>query len=72
MSLIVSNEPVEFGEKKVKIVFCLARDKKEHIPAMVLLMRMIKSTRFIERLENAKSIKEIKEILYETEMEVAF
>lgn len=39
---------------------------------MVLLMRMIKSTRFIERLENAKSIKEIKEILYETEMEVAF
>lgn len=73
MSLIVSNEPVEFGEKKVKIVFCLAsKDKKEHIPAMVLLMRMIKSTRFIERLENAKSIKEIKEILYETEMEVAF
>lgn len=73
MSLIVSNEPVDFGEKKVKIVFCLAsKDKKEHIPALVLLMRMIKGTTFIERLENSNSIKEIKEILYEAEMEVAF
>lgn len=72
-SLIISKKAVRFGKKKAKIVFCLAsKDKKEHIPAVVVLMRMIKSTNLIKKLENANSVGEIKEILYESELEVTF
>ncbi len=71
MSLIVSKEPIEFGDKKVKIIFCLAsKDKKEHIPAVIVLMKMIKNTNLIEKLENANSLIEIKEILFKSELEV--
>lgn len=72
-SLIISKKPIKFGRKKAKIIFCLAsKDKKEHIPAVVVLMRMIKSTNLIKKLENAISSNEIKEILYESELEVTF
>lgn len=71
MSLIVSKESIEFGDKKVKIIFCLAsKDKKEHIPAVIVLMKMIKNTNLIEKLENANSLIEIKEILFKSELEV--
>lgn len=71
MSLIVSKEPIEFGDKKVKIIFCLAsKDKKEHIPAVIVLMKMIKNTNLIEKLENANSLIEIKEIIFKSELEV--
>ncbi|WP_238907038.1 PTS sugar transporter subunit IIA [Clostridium sp. YIM B02506] len=72
-SLIISKKPIKFGRKKAKIIFCLAsKDKKEHIPAVVVLMRMIKNTNLIKKLENVNSLNEIKEILYESELEVAF
>ena len=45
LSLLVTREPVVFGEKKARVIFCLAsRDGKEHIPAVVTLMRMVKTT----------------------------
>jgi transcriptional antiterminator/mannitol/fructose-specific phosphotransferase system IIA component (Ntr-type) len=72
-SLIISKKSIKFGRKKSKIIFCLAsKDKKEHIPAVVALMRMIKSTNLIKKLEKADSVSEIKEILYESELEVTF
>lgn len=52
MSLIISREPVSFGEKKVNIIFCLAsRDKKEHVPAVIRLVRMASTTPLIEHLK---------------------
>ncbi|MDZ7548209.1 PTS sugar transporter subunit IIA, partial [Clostridium perfringens] len=71
ISLIVSREYIEFGEKKAKVIFCLAsKDKKEHIPAVVVLMRMMKNTNLINRLEKANSLNEIKEIIRKSELEV--
>lgn len=71
ISLIVSKEYIEFGQKKVKVVFCLSsKDKKEHIPAVICLMRMIKNTQLIEKLENAEALDEIKDILFKCELEV--
>lgn len=71
MSLIVNKRCVSFDEKKVKIIFCLAsKDKKDQIPAMMLLMRMVKKTGFLLALENAVSSKEVLEILLRCEKEV--
>ena len=71
ISLIVSKEFIEFGDKKAKVIFCLAsKDRKEHIPAIIVLMRMIKNTNLINRLEKANSLNEIKEIIRKSELEV--
>lgn len=52
MSLLISKEPIYFGDKQTNIVFCLAsKDKKEHTPAIISLMRMISMTKFINLLE---------------------
>ncbi|MCC8027576.1 MAG: PTS sugar transporter subunit IIA [Clostridium sp.] len=52
MSMVISKNPVYFGDKKANIIFCLAsRDKKEHVPAVIRLMRMVKTTELIRRLE---------------------
>ncbi len=54
MSLLISREPVQFGDKQVNLIFCLAsRDKKEHIPAVISLIRMMSRTSLLEDLKAA-------------------
>ncbi|MEG0378588.1 MAG: PTS sugar transporter subunit IIA, partial [Eubacterium sp.] len=72
ISLVINRQPVTFGDKKVKIIFCLAPENaKAHIPAIITLMRMVKKTPIIQALENAKSIEEIYETILRYEFEVA-
>lgn len=71
MSLIVTHQPVKFDQKQVKVIFCLAsKDKKEHIPAIVKLMRMVHDARLIERLESCRNENEIVKVLNECESEI--
>lgn len=73
MSIIVSKEDILFGDKKVKIVFCLAcKNEKEHIPAMALLVKMIKRCHLLEKIQHAQNPQEIFDAFYHCEMEVAF
>lgn len=71
LSLLVNQQPVRFGEKQVKVIFCLAsRDSKEHIPAVVTLMRMVKATPFIKELEACRTEEEIYQTILNCEFEV--
>ncbi len=71
MSLIVTKEPVKFDQKQVKVIFCLAsKDKKEHIPAIVKLMRMVHDAKLIERLESCQNEEEIVKVMNECEAEI--
>lgn len=71
LSLLVNQQPVRFGEKQVKVIFCLAsRDAKEHIPAVVTLMRMVKATPFIRELEACRTEEEIYQTILNCEFEV--
>lgn len=71
MSLVISEEPVWFGEKKVNILFCLAsRDKKEHVPAIIRLMRMVAATGFIEKLKKCTTTGQACDVIEECEKEV--
>lgn len=71
MSLVITKEPVVFGEKKTNVIFCLAsRDKKEHIPAIVRLMRMVNMTDFTKKLSKCKTKEEAIDIILKSEQEV--
>lgn len=71
MSLLISEEPVRFGEKEVNIIFCLAsRDKKEHIPVVTRLMRMISTTDFIKRLKKCTTPDDAMSVIKDCEKEV--
>lgn len=71
MSLLISEEPVRFGEKEVNIIFCLAsRDKKEHIPVVTRLMRMISTTDFIKRLKKCTTPDDVMSVIKDCEKEV--
>jgi len=71
LSLLVTREPVVFGEKKARVIFCLAsRDGKEHIPAVVTLMRMVKTTALIHDLEESGSEEAIYQTVLNCEFEV--
>lgn len=71
ISLIVNKKEMCFDDKKVHIVFCLAsKDKKDQIPAMILLMRMVKKTQLLQRLQQATSRDDIFNIIKECEKEV--
>lgn len=71
MSLLISEEPVRFGEKEVNLIFCLAsRDKKEHIPVVTRLMRMISMTDFIKRLKKCKTPSEAMAVIRDCEKEI--
>ena len=60
-----------FGEKKARVIFCLAsRDGKEHIPAVVTLMRMVKTTALIHDLEESRSEEELYQTVLNCEFEV--
>lgn len=70
MSLLMTAEPVIFGEKKARAIFCLAsRDAKEHIPAVTALMRMIKSADLIPYLERCRSEEELYQTVLDREFE---
>lgn len=71
LSLLVCREAVHFGEKKAKVILCLAsKDAKEHIPAVVTLMRMVKTTPLIHDLEQCGSEEEIYQTILNCEFEV--
>ena len=71
MSLIVTDEPVWFDNKQVRVIFCLAsKDKKEHIPAIVKLMRMVNDAKLIEKLESCNNQNNIIKVINECEKEV--
>lgn len=71
LSLLVNRQPVCFGGKKVKVILCLAsRDAKEHIPAVVTLMRMVKTTPLIHDLEQCGSEEELYQTILNCEFEV--
>ena len=71
MSLVISKEPVWFGDKKVNIIFCLAsRDKKEHVPAIIRLMRMVAATGFIEELKKCTTTSQAYRVIEACEKEV--
>lgn len=71
MGLLISEEPVRFGEKEVNIIFCLAsRDKKEHIPVVTRLMRMISTTDFIKRLKKCTTPDDAMSVIKDCEKEV--
>lgn len=71
ISLVVSKEKIRFGEKKVNIVFCLAsKDYKEHVPALVSLVRMIKCTGFIEEISQATTAKELISLIEKNERKI--
>lgn len=56
----MNQQPVWFGDKQVKVIFCLeSKDAKEHIPAVVTLMRMVKAMPFIREVEACRSEEEI-------------
>lgn len=71
LSLLVNRQPVWFGEKQAKVIFCLAsRDAKEHIPAVVTLMRMVKAIPLIKELEACRTEEEIYQTILNCEFEV--
>ncbi|MGI6109015.1 MAG: BglG family transcription antiterminator [Eubacteriaceae bacterium] len=71
MSLIISRENVVFGDKKVHIIFCLAsKDKKEHLPAITRLMRMISITGLIEHLEACSTPEQAYNVILESEKQI--
>ncbi|MFV0394449.1 MAG: PTS sugar transporter subunit IIA [Coprobacillaceae bacterium] len=71
MSLVISKTPIIFGNKQVNIMFCLAsKDRKEHIPAVVKLMRMVNNTNIIEDIKQCHSRNEVMEVIYRCETEV--
>ena len=60
LSLLISQAPIHFGDKQTKVIFCLAaKNSKEHIPAVVSLMRMVKTTSLIPDLENSHTVEEV-------------
>lgn len=73
MSLLISEKPVRFGEKEVNLIFCLAsRDKKEHIPVVTRLMRMVSTTDFINRLKKCKTTSQAISVIRDCEKEVEY
>ncbi|MCC0654181.1 PTS sugar transporter subunit IIA [Clostridioides sp. ES-S-0001-03] len=71
ISLLICKEPISFGDKKVKVIFCLAsRDKKEQIPAIINLTKMVYKTNFISMLESARTKEEAEGLIHKYEEEV--
>ncbi|MFV0396099.1 MAG: BglG family transcription antiterminator [Coprobacillaceae bacterium] len=71
MSLLINQEPVYFGEKKINIIFTLAtKDRKEHIPAVITWVRMINNTDVVQRLSNCKDKDTAYQIILQCERRV--
>ncbi|MGL4589927.1 MAG: BglG family transcription antiterminator [Mycoplasmatales bacterium] len=70
MSLLIVKEPVDFGNKRVKIIFCLACGQpKEHVYAMTKLIRLVKQTDLLQKLEQVESAKAAFKLINEYEKE---
>lgn len=68
ISLLINQEPVYFGEKKTHLIFTLAsKDRKEHIPAVITWVRMIKNTDVVEQLAKCKDRETAYQILLQCE-----
>ncbi len=68
---MITETPVHFGEKKVRVIFCLAsKDSKERVPAVVTLMRMVKTTGLIRELEASRTEEEAYQSVLNCEFEV--
>lgn len=68
MSIIVNKQSVHFADKKVNIIFCLSsKDQKEHIPAIISLMKLEKTTNFIKQMVNVNTSKEVYEMILDYE-----
>jgi activator of the mannose operon (transcriptional antiterminator) len=64
MSLLITEKPVAFGDKQARLIFCLAsRNKKEHVPGIIELVRMAEQTGFIGQLEHASTPGEAEEVI---------
>ena len=71
MSMIINKKKIKFGEKEVNIIFCLSsKDQKEHIPAIINLMKLEKTTDFIKYVLKADSSKEAHETLVQYERRI--
>lgn len=74
MSLIVLDNPVDFGESvnnPVKYVFCLAAmDSKSHIKALAELSEILEEEEFYNLLDNSKTSKEVVDYIVEYEGEM--
>lgn len=71
MSMIINKKKIKFGEKEVNIIFCLSsKDQKEHIPAIINLMKLEKTTDFIKYVLKADSSKEAYETLVQYERRI--
>ncbi|MBY9077812.1 PTS sugar transporter subunit IIA [Paenibacillus sp. HN-1] len=68
ISMICTSRPVRFGTKSVHAVLCLAsKDKKEHIPALKTLVKLIRLTDWIAQLQQKRTGIEIYELTREME-----
>ncbi|MGC9247885.1 BglG family transcription antiterminator [Listeria ivanovii] len=71
MALLVSKNPIIFGNKQASVIFILAsKDKKEQIPAIITLTKMTYQTDFISKLEQATNPIEANQIIKKYEEEV--
>lgn len=71
MCMIINKKKIKFGEKEVNIVFCLSsKDQKEHIPAIINLMKLEKTTDFIKNVLKTKTSEEAYDLLVEYERRI--
>lgn len=71
MSLLITQDPVSFGGKNVNVMFCLASwDKKEHVPAIIKLVRMVSMAGLIEKLKACADSSQAMKVIEECEKEV--
>ncbi|MBC2254705.1 PTS transporter subunit EIIA [Listeria ivanovii] len=71
MALLISKQPIVFGDKQAKVIFILAsKDKKEQIPAIITLTKMTYQTDFISQLEQAENVIDADRIIKKYEEEV--
>ncbi len=72
MSMIINKKPIKFEDKAVNIIFCLSSlDQKEHIPAIIYLMKLQKTTEFINHVKLVNSPVEASNLLHQYEERVA-
>lgn len=72
MSMIINKKPIKFEDKTVNIIFCLSSlDQKEHIPAIIYLMKLQKTTEFINHIKLVNSPVEAINLLHRYEERVA-
>ena len=71
MSMIINKKPIKFDNKQVHVIFCLSSlDQKEHIPAIIYLMKLQKTTEFINHIQLVNSSTEASFLLHQYEERV--